>query len=112
MKFDFRIQNYDEEHEVLNVQYVPEDRALGVVRRKLSLVMNERGEWPKKDQMSDMIRRNAPVEQWQRKVNLANRTLEDLLPVIDLIGYEETGAEQPEPLVVRNPTEFPNEGVI
>lgn len=112
MRFDFRIQNYDEENEILYVQYTPENRRLGVIRVRLPLAPDAAGNWPDRGKILNMIRQSAPVLRWQRKERSINRMAEDLLPVADLIGYEEAGAKRLEAPVITGPIAFPREEVI
>lgn len=112
MKFDFRIQNHDEENEVLLVRYTPQDRSLGVINTRLSLAPDGEGNWPDREDILRTIRTNAPVHQWQRKLRVRVRSAEDLQPIMNLIGYEETGVEKPAASTVDDPRAFPNEATI
>ena len=112
MKFDFVIQNHDEEREQLIVRFTPEDKALGVIRKRFSLTLGDDGRWPGREDILRMIRANAPLQQWQRKARALDHPSGDMAPVVDLIGYEEFGAKKPVESRVGVPQAFPNEAVI
>lgn len=112
MKFDFKILNHDAGNEVLDVRYTAVDPEFGVVRLRLSLSPDAQGQWPVREETLLMIRRNAPIQQWQREARARSQTLEDLRPITELIGYEEKGVTKPVIHTIRDPKKFPKMGVI
>ncbi len=112
MKYDFKILNHDAELEVLHVRYTPHGEGLDAVRLRLPMVRGVDGKWPDRDDILLSIRKNAPVEQWRRKVAARNLTARDLQPIADLVGYQEKAASRPPITRVSAPRQFPSEGVI
>lgn len=112
MKFDFVIQNHDEEREQLIVRFTPEHKGLGIIRKRFSLTRDDDGKWPGREDILRMIRTNAPIQQWQRKATALAHPAEDMAHIIDLVGYEESGVRKPAKSRIGTPQAFPNEAVI
>lgn len=112
MKFKFKILNHDAEREMLHVKYTPAKGDFEPIRLRLSILQDESGNWPPREAILLMIRRNAPVDQWKRKARVRDQTSEEMKPVTDLIGYEETDVLLPERSSIRIPEGFPWGDVI
>lgn len=112
MKFDFKILNHDAGNEVLYVRYTAADPEFGIVKLRLSLSPDAQGKWPTREETLLMIRRNAPIQQWQREARARSQPNEDLRSIVELIGYEEKGVTRPLVHTIGDPKQFPKMGVI